>query len=257
MPSVLAIAAHHDDIEFLMAGTMLQLAKRGWTLHYMNLADGCRGSTTMSRSECAAVRLQEAKRAAEVLGATFYDPICPDMEIAYSTEMLRKVAAVVRLAKPSILLTHAPIDYMEDHENACRLAVSAAFCHAMPNFETEPPVDIYTEPVTVYHAQPHGNATPLGEPVIPQYIVGTDDVLDQKVKSLECHASQKEWLDRSQGMDSYVQTMRDLTGQVGAMSGRFTYAEGWRRREHWGFCRESDDPLRDALADIIVQPRSS
>ena len=37
MPSVLAIAAHPDDIEFYFAGAMLQLAKRGWDLHYMNL----------------------------------------------------------------------------------------------------------------------------------------------------------------------------------------------------------------------------
>lgn len=257
MPSVIAIAAHHDDIEFLMAGTMLQLARRGWSLHYMNLADGSRGSTTMGRAECAAVRLEEAKRAAEVLGATFYDPICPDMEIAYTTEMAKKVAAVVRMSKASIVLTHAPMDYMEDHEIACRLAVTGAFCHAMPNFETDPPVEIYNEPVTVYHAQPHGNATPLGEAVIPQYIVDTTDVLEQKVKSLECHASQKEWLDKSQGMDSYVQTMRDLTGYMGKMSGRFQTGEGWRRHQHWGFCGANDDPLRDALADIIVEPRKS
>ena len=30
MPSVLAIAAHPDDIEFVMAGTMLRLAQQGW-----------------------------------------------------------------------------------------------------------------------------------------------------------------------------------------------------------------------------------
>jgi hypothetical protein len=31
------------------------------------------------------------------------------------------------------------------------------------------------------------------------------------------------------------------------MSRRFTYAEGWRRHLHYGFCEETDDPLRDAL----------
>lgn len=253
MPSVLAIAAHPDDIEFVMAGTLLQLGKCGWSLHYMNIADGCRGSTTMGRKECAATRLGEAQRAADQLGATFYAPICPDMEIAYTTDLLRKVAAVVRTAKPSIILTHAPSDYMEDHEIACRLAVTAAFCHAMPNFETDPPVEIYNDPVRVYHAQPHGNATPLGEPVNPHFFVDTTDVLEQKAEALACHASQKEWLDRSQGMDSYVQTMRDLTATLGQMSGRFQYAEGWRRRQHWGFCTESDDPLRDALAHVIVE----
>lgn len=257
MPSVLAIAAHHDDIEFVMAGTLLRLRALGWDLHYMNIADGCRGSTTMDRPTCAAVRLEEAKHAAQILGATFYPPICPDMEIAYTTDLLRKVAAVVRIAKPSIVLTHSPIDYMEDHETACRLAVSAAFCHGMPNFESDPPVDVYMEPVTVYHAQPVGNATPLGERVIPKLYVDITDVLEHKAESLAAHASQKLWLDQSQGMDSYIQTMRDGSAVVGRMSGKYAYAEGWRRREHWGFCGPDDDPLATALlGQFALRPQA-
>jgi LmbE family N-acetylglucosaminyl deacetylase len=252
MPAVLAIAAHPDDIEFVMAGTLLQLGRRGWELHYFNLADGSKGSTTMGPEETAATRLAEAQQAAASLGATFYPPITRDMEVLYSPEMVAKVTAVVRRARPSIVLTHAPVDYMEDHENACRLAVSAAFSHGMPNLQSDPPEPPYFDPVTVYHGQPHGNRTPLGEAVVPQRIVETTSVMDRKIAALEMHASQKQWLDESQGMDSYVQTMRELSAAVGRMSGRYEYAEGWRRREHWGFCGPDDDPLADALADCSV-----
>ncbi len=255
MPSVLAISAHPDDIEFLMAGAMLQLGKRGWDLHYINLCDGSRGSTTMNRKVCAATRLQEAKLACEVLDAKFYPPIYSDMEAAYTTENLKKVTAVVRQAKPSIVLTHSPSDYMEDHEVACRLAVSAAFSHGMPNLESDPPADVFMEPVTVYHAQPIGNTTPLGEPVTPQFYVDESDVIEKKVEALRCHASQKQWLDESQGQDSYLQTLRDLSSQVGKMSGKFQFAEGWRRHSHWGFCGPDDDPLVKALADIVHDTR--
>lgn len=256
MPSVLAIAAHPDDIEFLFAGTMLQLARRGWDLHYMNLCDGSRGSTTMNQQECAATRLREAQHACEVLGATFYPPIYSDMEAAYTTENLKKVAAVVRMAKPTILLTHSPSDYMEDHEIACRLAVSAAFSHGMPNLESDPPVEVYMEPVTVYHAQPVGNTTPLGQPVVPHLYVDQAEVIEKKVEALACHASQKQWLDESQGQDSYLETMRQESLVVGRMSGKFEHAEGWRRHQHWGFCGPDDDPLRDALLDILIDTRS-
>ena len=255
MPSVLAIAAHPDDIEFLMAGAMLQLGKRGWDLHYVNLCDGSKGSTTMDNATTAAVRLTEAKNACKVLNATFYDPIYPDMEAAYNTANLRKVAAIVRMARPSIVLTHSPRDYMEDHEYACRLAVSAAFSHGMPNLESDPPVDVYMDPVTVYHAQPIGNRTPLGEVVVPHIYVDETDVIETKVEALACHASQKQWLDESQGMDSYLQTLRDISHEVGKMSGKYECAEGWRRHEHWGFCGPNDDPLADALHDIIVDTR--
>lgn len=249
MPSVLAIAAHPDDIEFLFAGTMLQLAARGYQLHYMNLCDGSKGSTTLPNDQCAATRLAEAKQACEVLGATFYEPIYPDMESQYTPANLRRVASVVRRCRPTIVLTHAPVDYMEDHEVACRLAVSAAFTHAMPNFHTDPPTDIYDHGVTVYHAQPYGNRTPMGQWVTPQYYVDTTDVIDRQIESLACHKSQKEWLDVSQGLGSYLDQMRRLAAEMGRASGRYQYAEGWRRRQHLGFCNEGDDPLADALSD--------
>lgn len=253
MPSVLAIAAHPDDIEYLMVGTMLQLARRGWELHYVNLCDGSRGSTTMNRTECAKTRLAEAKQACEMMGARFYGPIYPDMAATYSFENLAKVTAVVRTARPSVVLTHSPSDYMEDHEIACRLAVSAAFSHGMPNLESDPPVEPYYDPVTVYHCQPVGNRTPLGEMVRPDFFVDHSDLIDEKVKLLACHASQKEWLDESQGMDSYLQTMRDVNAETGAMSGKFEYAEGWRKHLHWGFGGPDDDPLRETLADVVVE----
>ena len=65
--SVLAIAAHPDDIEFVMAGTMLRLAEKGWELHYFNIANGAYGSMTQGPVECAATRLQEARDAAAII----------------------------------------------------------------------------------------------------------------------------------------------------------------------------------------------
>ncbi|MGB7327047.1 MAG: PIG-L family deacetylase [Rubripirellula sp.] len=255
MPTALAIAAHPDDIEFLFAGTMLQLAARGWDLHYANLCDGSRGSTTMNMVDCAAKRLAEAQAACKVLGATFHHPIYHDMEACYTTANLAKVTAIVRKAKPSIVLTHSPIDYMEDHEIACRLAVSGAFSHGMPNLESDPAVPVYNDPVTVYHGQPVHNRLPTGELVVPHFYVDIANVIDRKIDSLACHESQKQWLDESQGQDSYLQTAREVGAEVGSMSGKFEFAEGWRRREHWGFCGANDDPLAETLADIIVDNR--
>ena len=61
MPSALAIAAHPDDIEFVMAGTLLQLREAGWEIHYFNLSSGNMGSTVMS-SGCAAMAKAEGMR---------------------------------------------------------------------------------------------------------------------------------------------------------------------------------------------------
>jgi hypothetical protein len=61
-------------------------------------------------------------------------------------------------------------------------------------------------------------------------------------------------LDRTQGMDAYLDAMLALSREVGAMSGRFACAEGWRRRLHLGFCAEGDDPLSDVLGAHVFRP---
>lgn len=257
MPSALAIFAHPDDIEFVAAGTLLLLKERGWDIHYMNLCNGNCGSVEMDAEATARKRLDEAKEAARILGATFHAPICNDLELAYTTPLLRKVAAVVRESKASIVLTHAPSDYMEDHMEACRLAVTAAFTHGVPNFETDPPRDPYFHDVTVYHAMPHGLCTPLRVPVKADVFVNTTSVHEQKRKSLAAHESQKHWLDVSQGMDSYLISMDEASRKVGALSGKFGFAEGWRRHLHLGFSSAEIDPLKDALGDLVIDDRAN
>ena len=42
--TVIAIAAHPDDIELRMAGTLLCLKEVGWEIHYCNLSNGHAGS---------------------------------------------------------------------------------------------------------------------------------------------------------------------------------------------------------------------
>ena len=60
-----AVAAHPDDIEFVMAGTLILLGQAGYELHYMNIANGCCGSTEHNASETARIREQEAMAAAD------------------------------------------------------------------------------------------------------------------------------------------------------------------------------------------------
>jgi len=243
-----AVVAHPDDIEFCMAGTLIRLKEEaGYEIHMMNLANGSCGSTELPAGKIAALRTEEARAAANLIGAVYHPPLVNDMDILYEKPLLARVGAVMREVAPDILLIHSPQDYMEDHMNACRLALTAAFCRGMPNYPTDPQRDPVDAPITVYHAQPHGNREPLGSLVAPSLFVNISHVMDQKRAMLEVHQSQKVWLDHSQGMDSYLNTMQDLGREVGQMSGRFEYAEGFRRHLHYGFCEEQVDPLGEAF----------
>jgi len=243
----LAIGAHPDDIEFLMAGTLLLLRKAGWDIHYLNLSNGDLGSLSMSAAATARVRRNEARAAARLLGASWHPPMCRDLQIFYDDRTLRKLCAVVRDVRPSIVLTHSPQDYMEDHMNASRLAVTAAFARGVKNYRTTPSRRSSLVPVTIYHASPHGLRDQLRRVIVPDVYVDTTPVHATKRDALACHASQREFLDRTQGFDSYLAAMDGFSRELGRMSQRFEYAEGWRRHSHLGFCAEDADPLRDAL----------
>jgi hypothetical protein len=39
---------------------------------------------------------------------------------------------------------------------------------------------------------------------------------------------------------------------MGTLSGRCTFAEGWRRHNHLGFCEPGTDPLGEILGDYLL-----
>lgn len=249
---VFAVAAHPDDIEFDMAGTLILLKQAGWEVHYMSIANGSCGTAEYDTETIVRMREQEARNAARRIDAVFHPSLVPDIEIYYERDILAKLCSVVRDVTPGIMLIPSPQDYMEDHTNACRLAVSAAFCRGMRNFPVEPPREPISEDVTIYHAQPCGNRDQLNRPVHPDCFVNISDVMEEKTAMLAEHKSQKEWLDKSQGLDSYLDTMRDRSREMGTLSAQCEFAEGWRRHNPTGFCSEAADPIADVLGKYVI-----
>ena len=245
--SVLAVVAHPDDIEFIMAGTMLLLRQAGYRLHYLNVANGSGGSQVYGPVELARIRRRESIAAAKLLGAEYHESHVNDLEIVYRVPLLRRITAVVREVKPTIILTHSPQDYMEDHMETSRLAVSAAFARGIRNFASQPRRAAWMGDTTIYHGMPHQHCDPLGRRVVPELLVDTTSVHATKLAALRCHQSQQEWLQASQGMNSYLATMEDLSRRCGRLSRRFRHAEGWRRHSFMGYCAPDADPLRAAL----------
>ena len=247
----LAMAAHPDDIEFMMAGTLLLLKRAGAEIHVCNLANGCYGSEVYSKAETARVRALEAQAAARVAGAVWHPSLFDDTQLFYDSVSLAKVSAIVRLIQPDIVLTNSRYDYMEDHEYASRLACSATFNRCLPSYVTDPPVPAYNKPVAVYHSLPHSLMDMQRTPVVPEFVVDIGDVMAAKREMLAQHRSQKEWLDATQGMDSYLESMAEAAREVGVRYGGCAYAEGWRRHNPMGYCAPDFAPLQKLLADAV------
>lgn len=245
----MAICAHPDDIEFVAAGTLLLLKEKGFEIHYMNLLNGDCGSEVTSREDTARIREGEGRKSAALLGATFHPSLCGDVVLTYDIELLRKLGAVIREVRPSIVLTHYLEDYMEDHMITARLVSTAVFARACRNFDTRPSRDHFTDDCALYHAMPTGLADRIRRRVRPGAYADTTSVQAIKRRALESHESQREWLDSSQGMGCYVSAMDEMSEEVGRMSGRFKHAEGWTRHLYRGYTASDEDPLARILGD--------
>jgi N-acetylglucosamine malate deacetylase 1 len=244
----LAVGAHPDDVEFMMAGAMALLREAGYELHLFTIGNGNCGTAVYEHNDIVRIRAAEAHAAAAVIGATYHEGLVNDIEIFYEELVLRRVTALVRELQPEVVLTHSPNDYMEDHQNTSRLMVSACFCRGMRNWLSAPPLPPTFQDCFLYHCNPHGNHDGMRNLVVPSLYVDITDKIETKEQMLRCHASQKEWLDTSQGMDSYLITMREICAEMGGMAPNpVPYAEGFRQHMHAGLSAQDGDPLSDVL----------
>ena len=235
--TALAIGAHPDDIEFNMAGTLCLLAQAGLEPHMMNVSRSNLDSNELPEEEITRIRLREAKNSAAVIGAVYHEPIASDLLIMYEEKLLRKILAVVREIRPTIVLLPSLNDYMEDHTNTARLVVTACFSRAMRHFVSDPPREATAQDVYLYHAQPHLNRDGMRTLVVPDLLVNITGVMDIKLKMLARHESQRQWLGETQGLDDYLESMRQSSSEVARMRppGDWDYAEGFRQHSHAGF----------------------
>ncbi len=249
--SAFAIGAHPDDIEFMMSGTLLLLKRAGYDIHLMTLANGSCGTDKLDADTIRKIRRQETIDAAEFAGAVLHESLVDDLDIYYEKETVKRLGAIVREVAPEIVLTHSIWEYMEDHSNTCRLVQTAAFTRGMRNFIVEPERPPVAQPVTLYHALPYGLRDPLRRRARAGMFCDVTSVMKDKWEMLARHKSQKEWLDVSQGVDSYLIAMESMCKEIGIASGRYEFAEGWTRHLPLGYCAEDADPLLEALPERV------
>lgn len=250
-----AVGAHPDDVEFSMAGTLVLLAQAGFEPHMMNLSRSNLDSNVLPEGEVIAMRRREAERSAAVIGAIYHPPIVDDLMIFYEDRLLRQMSAVVREIRPTIVLLPSLTDYMEDHTNTARLVLTACFSRAMRHYRSDPPREATDQDVYLYHAQPHTNRDGMRNLVVPDLFVNITSTMETKLKMLACHESQRQWLDETQGMDNYLETMRESSVEIARMSGQpgWEYAEGWRQHRHVGFSARDGDPLAEVLGAHVYR----
>jgi LmbE family N-acetylglucosaminyl deacetylase len=188
--SAMMIAAHPDDAEFTMAGTIALWARAGCRITYVLCTDGNAGSHEpgMTRERLAEIRRAEQRAACATLGVQNviflgYD----DGQLQPTLELRRDLVRLIRLHRPEVILTGDPTtlfygdEYINhpDHRAAAQAAVDAvAPAAAMPLLWPE-----LGTPHRVRRAYIHGSDK-------HNTWIDISDTIDLKIAALRQHASQ-------------------------------------------------------------------
>src|SRR2546423_14244492 len=99
---VLAVVAHPDDAELLVAGTLARAKRDGSAIAVCVLCRGDKGQPSEPVTNLAAVRRKEMKASAELLGAELLLGDCADGELADGPAQRLKLIEIFRAFKPSL-----------------------------------------------------------------------------------------------------------------------------------------------------------
>lgn len=184
---ILAIGAHPDDIETYAAGTLAKFAVRGDTVVMASATSGNIGSATHTMEGIAAIRKEEGRKSAALIGAEF---ICLDYddEMFFESKQARLAFIdLVRYCKADLILTHNPVDYNPDHELTSKIINDIAVMIPIPNIKTgNPPYDRIPR---IYYWE-----SVYGMGFVPTDYVDITDTFEIKKRMLNEHESQRQWM---------------------------------------------------------------
>jgi N-acetylglucosamine malate deacetylase 1 len=227
---VLALHAHPDDVEFQCGGTLILLREAGCQVTIATMTPGDCGSAEHDALAISAIRREEARMAAELIGAAYVCLEFRDLAIFNDDESRRRVTELLRRTRPDLILTAPPVDYIADHEMTSLLVRDACFGASCPNYVTrqwEPAPPLPKIP-HLYFVDPLEGRDREGRPVPADFLVDVSRVFETKRRMLACHASQRNWLLRQHGIDEYLEMQARWGASRGDEIG-VAQAEGFRQ----------------------------
>lgn len=175
---ILAIAAHRDDVELTCGGTLIRSARQG---HVTAIIDLTAGETGTRGS--AALRGQESDAASSILGVRERVNLgLPDAGLLNTPETRALLAVVIRRLRPRIVIAPALNGRHPDHITAGQLVRDACFVAGLAKIAPEAAPH---RPKKILHSIAFRE-----DNVKPTFVVDISDVFDDKLRAIQCYASQ-------------------------------------------------------------------
>jgi LmbE family N-acetylglucosaminyl deacetylase len=247
MTRILAFHAHPDDCETLCAGTLAILAGLGHAVTIATATAGECGSVEHTLEATGTIRRAEAAAAAAMIGADYLCASLPDLGVFNDDASRRAVTALIRAARPDIVITASPVDYHPDHEAVSLLVRDACFAASTVNYRAGDAPALHAIP-HLYLMDPIGGRDREGRKMPPEFAEDISTQIAGKRAMIEAHASQTTWLLAQHGIIDPVEAMASLSRRRGSEFG-VEWAEGFRQYRHEPYPRT---PLLQELLGASV-----
>ncbi len=224
--NILAVGCHPDDLEIGCGGTLAKYAKQGHKVLMCHVANGCLGHAVLMPEELKKIRSEEAERASKIIGASEVFCLCiDDLKVdAMNPDSIAKMVDIIRYAKPDLIITHGPDDYMTDHVQTGELVFNASFSCSVPHYFTKH--ESFAKIVPIYYMD-----TLAGINFLPDEYVDISEYIEIKLNAVECHESQVKWMKDHDKIDflDFVKTVSKFRGLQSSVG----FAEGFKQCKTW------------------------
>ena len=185
---LIAVGAHPDDVEIACGGTLARLARKGYKVGIVDLTDG----EPTPQSAGPDIRLAEATRAAEILGAAVRINLnLPNRRLFDTFEARVALGMVFRQYRPKVVLGFGGKTVMAspDHYQAMQITDAAVFYSRLSKWDEHfegLPVHAVSNQMSFVIAL-HG----LDLPDAAGYVVADiSSTLNVKIDAVRCYATQ-------------------------------------------------------------------
>jgi LmbE family N-acetylglucosaminyl deacetylase len=182
--NVLAVGAHHDDIELGCAGALARLKSEGHLTFGITLTNSETHYDIRSIHRTNVEAKTEAQSAANLIGLKLVEIEKTQRDngtLTYDVQLMRQMEQFIMDNKITMVFSHWQYDLNTDHEAAAKMTIVAA--RHVPG-------------VLMYRSNWYQPAHPFNG----IFFVDISETIEQKIKSLQCYESEirnrgQEWID--------------------------------------------------------------
>lgn len=178
---VLIFAAHPDDAELSMGGTIAKLSNAGLNVGIIDLSGGELGSRGTIET-----RKVEAQNASEILKLTHRENLgFKDGDIKFNNEFVRVVVSRIRRFKPEIIFAPYKNDRHPDHIGTSQLVKEAMFFSGLQKVITEYEFkgqEAFRPKKLFYYMQMYEDN--------PSFVINISETFDAKMQAIRAYVTQ-------------------------------------------------------------------